>query len=157
QALSLYLLETIPLLAPESETFALDLLTLVEGILEDPEVILRRQTDKLKDRRMAEMKADGLDYDQRMAELEKVEYPKPQRDFIYGTFNAFAARHPWVGEEDIHPKSIAREMFETFRSFADYVQEYDLERAEGLLLRHLDRTYKVLSQTVPDAVKTDEV
>src|SRR5262249_3756334 len=88
---------------------------------------------------------------------EKVEYPKPQRDFIYGTFNAFAARHPWVGEEDIHPKSIAREMFETFRSFADYVQEYDLERAEGLLLRHLDRTYKVLSQTVPDAVRTDEV
>src|SRR5262249_37245549 len=117
QALSLYLLETVPLLDPLSETFALDLLTLVESILEDPELILRRQLDKLKDRRMAEMRADGLDYDQRMAELEKLEYPKPQRDFIYGTFNAFAARHPWVGEEDIHPKSIAREMFEGFRSF----------------------------------------
>ncbi len=157
-ALSLYLFETIPLLAVESETtHALDLLTLVESILENPELILRRQLDKLKDRKVAEMKAEGLDYDHRMAELEKMEYPKPLRDFIYMTFNAFADRHPWVGEEAIRPKSIAREMFEGFRSFSDYVQEYDLERAEGLLLRHLNSVYKVLSQTVPDTVKTDAI
>ncbi len=157
QALSLYLLETIPLLDPESETHALDLLTLVESILENPELILRRQLDKLKGEAVAEMKAEGLDYDQRMEELEKLEYPKPLRDFVYSTFNAFADRHPWVGEENIRPKSIAREMFEGFRSFSDYVQEYDLERAEGLLLRHLNSVYKVLSQTVPDGVKTDTV
>jgi superfamily II RNA helicase len=157
QALSLYLFETIPLLDPESETHALDLLTLVESILENPELILRRQLDKLKDREVARMKAEGLDYDQRMAELEKLEHPKPLRDFVYTTFNAFADRHPWVGEENIHPKSIAREMFEGFRSFADYVQEYGLERAEGLLLRHLNSVYKVLSQTVPDSEKTDAV
>ena len=157
QALSLYLLETIPALEPESETKALDLLTLVESILEDPEVILRRQLDKLKGQKVAEMKAEGLDYDQRMEQLEKLEHPKPLRDFVYGTFNAFADRHPWVGEENIRPKSIAREMFEGFRSFSDYVQEYDLERAEGLLLRHLHSVYKVLSQTVPDGSKTDTV
>jgi superfamily II RNA helicase len=157
QTLSLYLLETIPLLDPESETHALDLLTLVESIVEDPEPILRRQLDKLKDRKVAEMKAEGLDYDQRMAELEKLEYPKPLREFVYSTFNAFADRHPWVGEENIRPKSIAREMFEGFRSFSDYVQEYDLERAEGLLLRHLNGVYKVLGQTVPDGEKTDVV
>ena len=156
-ALSLYLLETIPLLEADSETHALDLLTLVESILENPELILRRQLDKLKGRKVAEMKAEGLDYDQRMAELEKMEYPKPLRDFVYMTFNAFADRHPWVGEENIRPKSIAREMFEGFRSFSDYVQEYDLERAEGLLLRHLNSVYKVLSQTVPDGVKTDAI
>jgi superfamily II RNA helicase len=155
QTLSLYLLETIPLLDPGSEAHALDVLTLVESILENPELILRRQLDKVKDRKMAEMKAEGLDYDQRMEELEKLEYPKPLRDFVYSTFNAFADRHPWVGEENIRPKSIAREMFEGFRSFSDYVQEYDLERAEGLLLRHLNSVYKVLSQTVPDGVKTD--
>jgi hypothetical protein len=103
------------------------------------------------------MKAEGLDYDQRMAELEKMEHPKPQGDFVYMTFNAFAERHPWVGEENIRPKSIAREMFEGFRSFSDYVQEYDLERVEGLLLRHLHSVYKVLSQTVPDTVKTDTI
>jgi superfamily II RNA helicase len=156
-ALSLYLFETIPLLEPGSETHALDLLTLVESILENPELILRRQLDKLKDRKVAEMKAEGIDYDQRMAELEKMEHPKPLRDFIYMTFNAFADRHPWVGEEAIRPKSIAREMFEGFRSFSDYVQEYDLERAEGLLLRHLHSVYKALSQTVPDSVKTDTI
>jgi len=156
-ALSLYLFETIPLLDAEAETHALDLLTLVESILENPELILRRQLDKLKDRKVAEMKAEGLDYDHRMAELEKMEYPKPLRDFVYMTFNAFADRHPWVGEEAIRPKSIAREMFEGFRSFSDYVQEYDLERAEGLLLRHLNSVYKALSQTVPDGVKTDAI
>jgi hypothetical protein len=62
-----------------------------------------------------------------------------------------------VGEQNIRPKSIAREMFEGFRSFSDYVQEYDLERAEGLLLRHLHSVFKVLTQTVPDTVKSDSV
>jgi superfamily II RNA helicase len=155
QTLSLYLLETIPLLEPQAESHALDLLTLVESILENPELILRKQLDKLKGRAVAEMKAEGLDYDQRMEQLEKLEHPKPLRDFVYSTFNAFADRHPWVGEENIRPKSIAREMFEGFRSFSDYVQEYDLERSEGLLLRHLNSVYKVLSQTVPDGAKTD--
>jgi hypothetical protein len=157
QTLSLYLLETIPLLDPASETHALDVLTLVESILENPELILRRQLDKLKGEAVAQMKAEGLDYDQRMEQLEKLEHPKPLRDFVYSTFNAFADRHPWVGEENIRPKSIAREMFEGFRSFSDYVQEYDLQRAEGLLLRHLNSVYKVLSQTVPDAAKSDEL
>jgi superfamily II RNA helicase len=157
QVLSLYLLETIPLLEPESETYALDVLTLVESILENPDTILRRQLDKLKGKKVAEMKAEGMDYDQRMAELEKLEYPKPLADFVYLTFNAFADRHPWVGEENIRPKSIAREMFEGFRSFSDYVQEYDLERSEGLLLRHLNSVYKVMSQTVPDGIKTGDV
>jgi superfamily II RNA helicase len=157
QALSMYLLETIPLLDPASETHALDLLTLVESILENPELVLRRQLDKVKDEAIARMKAEGMDYDERMAKLEELEYPKPLRDFVYSTFNAFADRHPWVGEENIRPKSIAREMFEGFRSLSDYVQEYDLERAEGLLLRHLNSVYKVLRQTVPDGAKTDQV
>ena len=157
QTLSLYVLETLPLLDPESPDYALDVLTLVESILENPELILRKQLDRIKDRAVAEMKADGVEYDQRMEELEKLEYPKPLRDFVYETFNAFADRHPWVGEENIRPKSIAREMFENFRSFAEYVHDYELQRSEGLLLRHLNSVYKVLSQTVPDGVKTDEV
>jgi superfamily II RNA helicase len=157
QALSLYLLETLPLLDAESETHDLDVLTLVESILEDPELILRRQLDKLKGEAVARMKAEGLDYDQRMAELAKLEHPKPLRDFVYSTFNAFADKHPWVADENIRPKSIAREMFEGYRTFSDYVQEYDLERAEGLLLRHLHSVYKVLRQTVPDGAKTDGV
>jgi hypothetical protein len=92
-----------------------------------------------------------------MEELEKLEYPKPLQDFVYTTFNAFADRHPWVSGENIRPKSIAREMFEQFRSFAEYVLDYDLQRVEGLLLRHLNSVYKVLAQTVPDQAKTDEL
>ena len=157
QALSLYLLETIPLLDADSIDYPIDLVTLIESILENPELILRRQLDKVKGRAIAQMKADGLDYEQRMAELEKLEYPKPLAEFIYMTFNAFADRHPWVGEEAIRPKSIAREMFESFWSFSDYVREYEIERAEGLLLRHLNSVYKVLAQTVPDMVKSDAV
>ncbi|MCY4120337.1 MAG: DUF3516 domain-containing protein, partial [Acidobacteria bacterium] len=157
QTLSLYLIETIPLLEPDGETHALDLLTLVESILENPDAILRRQLDKLKGEAVAEMKAAGMEYEERMEELEKLEHPKPLADFVYATFNDFADRHPWVGEENIRPKSIAREMFETYLSFSDYVREYGLERMEGLLLRHLSSVYKALRQTVPDGLKTDEV
>ncbi len=157
QTLSLYLLETLPLLDPQAPDYPLVLLTLVESILEDPEVILRKQLDKLKSRKMAEMKMAGLDYEERMEELEKLEYPKPNRDFVYSTFNAFADKHPWVGQENIRPKSIAREMFETFRSFSDYIRDYELQRSEGLLLRHLNSAYKVLAQTVPDGAKTEAV
>tara|TARA_B100001123_G_scaffold418462_1_gene522515 strand:+ start:3117 stop:5660 length:2544 start_codon:yes stop_codon:yes gene_type:complete len=157
ETLSLYLLETIPLLDLDTDGHELDVLTLVESILENPSAILRRQLDKLRARAVGEMKADGLDYEQRMEELEKLEYPKPLADFVYSTFNDFADRHPWVGEENIRPKSIVREMCETLRSFHDYVQEYDLERTEGLLLRHLGSVYKVLRRTVPDGMKTDAV
>jgi hypothetical protein len=129
----------------------------VESILEDPDIILRKQLDQVKDQKMAEMKMEGLDYDQRMEELEKLEYPKPNQEFIYSTFNAFADRHPWVGQENIRPKSIAREMFESFRSFSDYIRDYELQRAEGVLLRHLNRVYKVLAQNVPDAAKNDQI
>jgi hypothetical protein len=157
QTLSLYLLETIPLVDPQAPDYALVLLTLVESILEDPDIILRRQLDKLKNQKMAEMKAEGIEYDERMEELEKLEHPKPNREFVYSTFNAFAQKHPWVGQENIRPKSIAREMFETFRSFSDYIRDYELQRAEGVLLRHLNSVYKVLAQTVPDGVKNEAV
>ena len=157
QTLSLYIHDTLPLMDPQAPDYALVVLTLVESILEDPDLILRRQLDKVKGQAIAEMKMQGIEYNQRMEELEKLEYPKPNRDFVYSTFNAFAARHPWVGQENIKPKSIAREMFEEFRSFSDYIKIYELQRAEGLLLRHLSSVYKVLTQTVPDAAKNDSL
>ncbi len=157
QALSLYLLDTIPLVDPQQPDYGLVLLTLVESIIEDPDIILRKQLDRVKDQKMAEMKMEGIEYDKRMEELEKLEHPKPNREFVYSTFNAFADKHPWVGQENIRPKSIAREMFESFRSFSDYIRDYELQRAEGVLLRHLNRVYKVLTQNVPDAAKNDQV
>jgi superfamily II RNA helicase len=157
-ALSLYLVDTIEKLQrDENPEYALDLLSVVESILENPELVLQRQLDRLKTLKMGELKAAGVEYEERIAELEKMDYPKPNAEFIYLTFNEFAARHPWVGQENIRPKAVAREMFETYQSFAEYVREYGLERAEGLLLRYLSDVYKTLTQSVPEAERTDEV
>ena len=160
-ALSLYLVETIPLLDVETPEYPLQILTLVESILEDPDLILMKQLDRLKTETIAELKAQGVEYEERMAALEKLEHPKPHREFIYGTFGEFEAKHPWVrgsaGHENIRPKSIAREMVEEFLSFADYIKDYGLERAEGLLLRYLSDVYKTLVQTVPASAKTEGV
>lgn len=158
QALSLYLIDTLPQLDRESPDHPFDVLTLCEAIVEDPDQILRRQVDRLKTEKLNELKAAGVPYDERMEKLEEItEHPKPKREFLYETFNAFAAAHPWVEGENIRPKSIAREMFERYLSFSDYIREYGLERGEGLLLRHLMQTFKVLSQTVPAAFKTGVV
>jgi superfamily II RNA helicase len=161
-ALSLYLLDTFErgeelAFTKENENYALDVLTMVESILEDPDAILRRQLDKLKGDKVAELKAAGVEYDERMAELEKLEYPKPNREFIYGTFNQFAAKHPWIKAENIRPKSIARDMLEQVMSFQEYVREYGLERMEGILLRYLSDVYKTLSATVPAWAKDERV
>jgi hypothetical protein len=157
QALSLYLIDTLPLLDRASLDFPFDVLTLCESIVEDPEQILRKQVDRLKTDKLAEMRAAGVPYDERIAKLDEIEHPKPMREFLYETFNTFAAAHPWVDEENIRPKSIGREMYERYLSFTEYVRAYGLERSEGLLLRHLSQVWKVLAQTVPDSVKTDEV
>jgi hypothetical protein len=155
-ALSLYLLDTLKLLdsqGPEGADYDLDVLTLAESILENPEMVLRKQLDKLKGEKIGELKAQGMEYDERMEELEKLEYPKPRREFIYDTFNQFAASHPWVGQENIRPKSVAREMFETFASFQEYIRDYGLQRSEGQLLRYLSDVYKTLVQNVPESFK----
>ena len=157
QTLSLWLLDTLSLLDAAAPDHAADVLTLCEAIVEDPDAILRQQVSKLKGEKVAEMKAAGIEYEERMEKLELIEHPKPLREFIYETYNRFAAAHPWVGDENIRPKSIAREMFERYLSFGEYVREYGLERMEGLLLRHLSQVWKVLAQTVPESAKTEEV
>ena len=164
-ALSLYLLDILGKRdewAPaddegKSPTYAIDVLSFVESILENPDALLRRQVDKLKTDKMGEMKAAGMEYEERMAELDKIDYLKPNQDLIYNSFNFFAALHPWVKSENIRPKSIARDMLESVMSFAEYVREYGLERMEGLLLRYLTDVYKTLLQTVPAWAKDAEV
>ena len=157
QALSLYLIDTLPKLDRASPDYPFDLLSLCEAIVENPEMILRQQVSKLKGEEIVKMKAADIPYEERMRKLEEIEHPKPLREFIYDTFNAFAALHPWVGEQNIKPKSIAREMYEGYKSFSDYIKEYGLERAEGILLRHLSQVWKVLAQTVPAEAKTEPV
>lgn len=156
-ALGLWLLDALPQLDPEAPDHALNVLSLIEAIIEDPEVILRKQCDLLKGELIGRLKEEGVEYEARMALLEEVEWPKPGKEFIYQTFNTFVAGKPWLKEGGLRPKSIAREMFENWQSFEDYVKTYGLERSEAVLLRHLTEVYKVLVQTVPPAVKTESV
>jgi len=157
QALGLYLLEAISKLDQEDPHYPLQILSLVEAILEDPTAVIRKQVDKAKSELMAEMKAEGIEYDERIERLDEVEHPKPGKEFIYATYNEFVLTNPWAKETSVRPKSIAREMFENWQSFEDCVKVYGLERSEAVLLRHLSQVFKVLVQTVPPAAKTEEV
>lgn len=157
QALGLWLLDTIPQLDFEAADYALNVLSLIEAILENPDVVLRRQVDLLKGELVGRLKEEGIEFEKRMEMLEEVEWPKPGKDFIYDTYNAFVARRPWMKETSVRPKSIAREMFEHWQSFEDYVKTYGLERSEAVLLRHVGEVYKVLAQTVPPAAKSEDL
>ncbi len=153
--LELWLLDAVGTLEPASESYALDLLTLVESTLPDPEIVLRRQTDVLKQQRIGELKAAGVPYEERMTELEKVEAPRPNADAIAGMFAAFCELHPWARGEDVRPKSVARDLVERLLDFNGYVLEYGLERSEGTLLRYLSDVYRILMRTVPESALTE--
>jgi len=155
--LGLYVVDAVERLDPESPSYALDVVSLVESILEDPEVVLRAQVDKLKTEKLAELKAAGVEYDERMIELEKIEHPKPNAEFAYESFALFEKDHPWLSRESLRPKSVARELLEEFYSFSGYVKRYGLSRSEGLLLRYLSDVYKTLVQTVPEGARTEEL
>ncbi|MFW6023650.1 MAG: DUF3516 domain-containing protein [Myxococcota bacterium] len=157
QQLGLYVVEAVGVLDREAEDYAATVLALVESILENPDLILRRQRDKVKDRALAEMKAEGLEYDERMKRLDTLDYPKPYAELIYGTFDAFAEHHPWVGTGNIQPKGIVREMWDGGFGFREYIKEYGLARSEGVLLRYLSSAYKALVQNVPEDAKTEGV
>jgi len=157
QTLSLWLLEAQAALDRSAPDYALVLLSLVEAVQEDPDPILREQAWKARRARMAELAAEGVDYDERRRQAEEVTHPKPEQAFIAASFALFASKHPWVSGEEVRPKSIAREMVEGFMGFRAYVQEYSLTRSEGLLLRYLSQVHNTLVKSVPDEAKTDEV
>ena len=156
-SLSLFLLDALATLDVASPTYALDVLTWVEAILENPRPVLMAQVQREKGNRIAELKAAGVPYEERMDALEDLTWPKPNGEVIYAWFNAYADRHPWVEREAIRPKGIAREMAETLSSFTDYVNALALQRSEGVLLRYLTEVYKALVQNVPVESHTDEV
>ncbi len=154
-ALSLYLVEAIAVLDRSSPSYALDVVTFAEAILEDPRVVLYRQVDRAKRELLAQLKAEGVSYEERVARLDEVVYPQPNLELIEQTFEIFRRAHPWIGPDAIRPKSIGREMLEGYISFADYVRLYGLQRFEGVLLRHINQLYKTLLQSVPAWARND--
>ena len=157
QSLSLYLVDAAAALDRESSDYALDLLSVSEAILDDPRPILYAQERKAKGELIARLKAERVPYEERMEKIEKLSWPKPGEEFIRATFQMFADRHPWVGGDDIHPKGVAREIYESLSDWGDYVKRMEIARVEGLLLRYLGQVHDTLVRNVPAAQKTEEV
>jgi superfamily II RNA helicase len=157
QPLASFALAAFDLIDPESETFSLDVLSVVEAILDDPFPVLREQTFKAKGEAVAAMKAEGIEYDERMRLLEEVTYPMPLAEPLRHALADYRETHPWVLETDLSPKSVVRDMYEWGRTFNEFVAYYGVTRSEGLVLRYMSDTFRALRQTVPERVKTDEL
>ena len=157
QPLSPFALAAIELLDRESPSYALDVLSVIESTLDDPRPVLAAQQFKARGEAVAAMKADGLDYDERMALLEDVTHPKPLADLLDAAYQMYRKGHPWVSEHTLSPKSVARDLYERAMTFTEYISFYGLARSEGLVLRYLADAYKALRQTVPEDAKTDEL
>lgn len=155
--LSLFLFEALELLDRADPDYALDVVSLVEAVLEDPAIIIRRQLDQIKTDLIARLKAEGVSYEERMARLDEVVHPQPRADFISSAYARFREEHRWVGGSVVSPKSIGREMIERYATFGEYVRDLGLQRFEGVLLRYLSQLYKTLVHNVPDTAKTEPV
>lgn len=156
QPLGLFAVEALSVLDEDASDYYLQVLSVVESVLEDPTVILLAQRDKARDELLSQMKAEGVEYTQRMQRLAEVTWPRPEAEFLDPAFAVFARSHPWVGYKRPSPKSVVREMCELPYTFNQYVSRYGLKRSEGVLLRYLTDCYKALMQTVPaDAVDND--
>lgn len=136
---------------------ALDVLSVVEATLENPRPVLKAQVDRAKTELINRLKSQGVEYEERMAELSEVTPPRPLNDLLWGYFDVFRRHHPWVGDDAVRPKSVAREMYEMGFGFADYVTYHGLKRSEGVVLRYLSDAYKGMAQNVPEVHKTDAV
>ncbi|PRX99621.1 DEAD/DEAH box helicase [Allonocardiopsis opalescens] len=157
QPLSTFALAAFEVLDPASPDYALDVLSVVEATLDDPRQILASQQNKARAAAIEQMKADGIEYEERMERLADITYPKPLEELLYATYNIYRRGHPWVSDHPLRPKSVARDLYERAMTFVEYVGHYELARGEGLVLRYLAGAYKALNQTVPEDVKTDDL
>jgi len=157
QALSPFALAAIELLNREEPSYPLDALSIIESTLDDPRQILSAQQFKARGEAVAAMKADGIEYDQRMELLDQVTYPKPLEELLEGAFTTYRSGHPWVADHHLSPKSVVRDMYERAMTFTEYVSFYQLARSEGIVLRYLADAYKALRHTVPEEAKTEEL
>ena len=163
QPLSPFALAVFDLLQPAdptaspSPTYALDLISVLESTLDDPRPILAAQQFMAKGEAVASMKSEGIEYDQRMELLEQIHWPKPLEEFLDAAFQTYRSSQPWVGDFELSPKSVVRDLYERAMTFNDYIGFYKLNRSEGLVLRYLSDAYKAARQTIPDEAKTEEL
>ncbi|MDT0381159.1 DUF3516 domain-containing protein [Streptomyces sp. DSM 42041] len=155
QPLSTFALAAFELLDPESPSYALDMVSVVESTLDDPRQILAAQTNKAKGEAVAQMKADGVEYEDRMERLMDVTHPQPLAELLFHAYGLYRRSHPWVGDHPLSPKSVIRDRYERAMTFSEFVSHYELARTEGIVLRYLASAYKALEHTVPDDLKSE--
>jgi superfamily II RNA helicase len=157
QPLSPFALAAIDLLDKAAPEYPMDVLSIIEATLDDPRQVLYAQENRARGEAVAAMKAEGIEYEERMRLLEDVSYPKPLEELLTAAFETYRQGAPWVADARLSPKSVARDMFERSMTFVEYVGHYQLARSEGLVLRYLADAYRALRQTVPDEAKTEEL
>ena len=157
QPLSPFLLAALELLDPESPEYAFDLVSMVEATLEDPRQVLRAQERKARDAAMAEMKMDGVDYDERLERIADVTYPKPLEDLLDAAFSKYCDAVPWARDYCLRPKSVLRDMLESAADFKGYIQKLGIMRYEGILLRYLSEAFRGLDRTIPEDKHTEQL
>jgi superfamily II RNA helicase len=157
QPLSPLALAAIGLLDPGAPDYPLDVVSVIEATLDNPRTVLSAQQHRARGEAVAQMKADGIDYETRLERLESVSYPRPLADLLEAAYGMYRRGHPWVADYELAPKSVLRDMYERAMTFVEYVGFYGLSRSEGLVLRYLADAYKALRQTVPDEAKTEEL
>lgn len=153
-----FALAAFDLLDPEAEPFSqsLDALSIVEAVTPGPRPLLMAQQHAARGEAVAAMKADGLEYEERMELLEDVTYPRPLAELLGAAWTSYAAANPWASDQELQPKSIVREMVETGMTFSELVSRYSVQRSEGVVLRYLTDVYRSLRQVLPDALRTPE-
>jgi superfamily II RNA helicase len=157
QPLSHFALAVLDVLDPESDSFTLDVVSVVEAVLEAPRPLLMAQQHAARGEAIAALKAEGVDYDERMVLIEGVTWPQPLADLLEPLYETYRERHPWLSPDALGPKSVVREMWEQGMGFTDLVGRYQVARSEGLVLRYLTDAYRGLRQTVPAGLRTEEL
>ncbi|WP_116453503.1 DEAD/DEAH box helicase [Blastococcus litoris] len=157
QPLSTFALAAIDLLDPASDTYAMDVVSVIEATLDDPRQILAAQLNKAKGEAVAQMKAEGIEYEERMELLEEVSYPKPLEELLGHAYDVYRQTNPWAADAQLSPKSVVREIWEQASTFREFVNTYGLTRSEGAVLRYLSDAFKALRSGVPASARTEEV
>lgn len=157
QPLAPFALAALELLDPDSATFTLDVISTFEAVLDDPRPILIAQQKQARCEEIAALKAEGVDYTDRMAIVEDITWPQPLAEELEDAYETFCEGNPWARDFQLSPKSVLRDMIEKAMTFSDVVAAYGLARAEGVVLRYLTDIWRTLEHSVPQSFRTAEL